>query len=556
MIADRTTGTTQIGGDTLRLSGHSGVMPSTRSENDDSADSARTYSVEKNGRRHSSGDLWSRTVGDDSLIDPTVSILLAALRDPSVHSVEESVNLDEVEISRTIKMTLAIPANQDRIVVDILRPKKGFLPRLRITGSSANDWRRLAQSEQEAISVGLIHLRFGLLCETLSFADGRKAGDNRAFAKDMTKCLAQLQRIPAVSPSEAAAIMAKQWTTIWVGDASLRILTPMKRHGPVHADALSLQYLDALCQMLAKSYLALVEFATGSAEKLEVEYNHTAPVDDATKKVDSQPGIWRTLSGPYRAILFHIPLAKKTDHYSVEIESPDDYFISSVALSIEQRNKDAEGNLKRRIQLSNGRRVRELAAAEDVEWACTVSVGRQAILFVRNGKSTPDQLWVKTSLSELPAGPSLRTLAICGLTTVHFLLFTAIATVAHPYPKAAAALTVSVLVLVSAVVRDETPQRGAFNAPLTARVLRLSAALLTAAFAAWLISHDTVSRTKLSWFNQWWEAWAEWGGISLTFLMFVLTAFSARRWFATVPRYLQVIKGKASVENLYLTKEM
>lgn len=475
--------------------------------------------------------------------------LLAFLRDPPriLNKVHEQMGLDANELTRTVTCTFDDVAGPT-LVVDLLRPRKGDIPRLEVLESTAKA-RRLTHEEHGRLAKELLALRFSKLLDSIRL-DSDDAEDAARLSEEMIAALHQLTALPDLDEHRANAVLAKLWVPANLGSDALMVLAPMASRNVI-CDVQCLSLLRQLCQMLATRYLALVELSGIDGRQVELKYCYHHAVSqspDRPRAVPIRPlskEMWRTVANRYlrrypTSVRIHIPLAKKAVHYSAEVTAAPSFFFWRAG-ALADPSPDSNSAM--------------LQAPESARWSSTLHNGRCAALFLQKGSEEAQRLYLATQLAEDSNLSAAHNAVITSFITMVFFMFAGFAAITDRYNAAWGALIVAVLGLAIGLVRDHFENPGILRTPLQSIAIRIFIAYSIAIYAGWLVSLG--STFEGHGFASWvFDRWLQFGGLALAIAMLGVSVAAWRRFIEVLTKYQIAVTRRGDQVHLYDNKEI
>jgi hypothetical protein len=489
--------------------------------------------------------------------DQEARLLLLLLREPQsvIQHIDEVWGIEEGQFTRKVKLTIDLDesewstdAHDSSFVIDLLRPQKGSLPDIQILSGGA---RRLTHNEHVELSKFLIRYRFLSVCESILFAKAPGAD----YYQKIVDAITDLERIPEAAPTEARAIYDANFVHLLNNPQAPMTLKALEGQAVYSSSSERMYGLQLLCDMLCECYLILVRTVGRKVDRVVLEYEYTHDVSELPASSPTtgskRSAVIHRLAANYRGLFgvtpnwfrVHIPLAKRTNHYTLKVTPPEDYFISNKfileAISQEEKHKVKSASAK--------------IADDRVKWAFTMGRRRVSQFFIGNGPYLTKRLFLGLILKELPARSMFRAAAILILGTLVLVGFTVLTLGGSGKTIDTASTTVALLSLASLWMQAAMPRAGLLGAPILARSATLLASVVSIMFCFWLLSHD-LERSKfpdwLQKFARFGHYWKDWAGIGLSAILLVGTLWVIWQCISITRAFLRVTNDQDK-HNLY-----
>jgi hypothetical protein len=463
--------------------------------------------------------------------------LLALMREPHkyVSQVDEVCeSLDGMVHARSVSIEFHPGSANDSdgfIYVDLVHPKKGALLDLKLFGDP-RVVRKLNHFDHLTLSQFLIYYRFDTVFDSCHV----RLDHEESFLGRMDEALVVLLKLPEAEPDLALSLLAD------VFDLQERALNAVLQTPDIAVDPVKMAGLFRLCEMLASRYLVVAELKAGDEKDVLLEYRYTQSVEDTPDLARRLPP-WRTRQGlrinrwfrgtfgvPPISTRVHIPWAKRTDHYSLQVGAPEGYFFSAHEIVASPHETDG------RYQL--------LSPSDEVKWSRNTNLGRRAHAFVSQGRLEDNgrSLNVWYQVLERPGRSTLR------LTVTAWLLFVASSVVfaatifgrgspANDVP----ALVVASLSLVAFIVEATLPSVGPYGSPLVVRVGSICLTALALGLALWVMIKQPRSEFAFH--------LSDIPGVCVCILILLIATFATDRYRHLRRTHLDVIAHRVGIAN-------
>lgn len=425
---------------------------------------------------------------------------LRLMRDPQkqILRVDESCELNSEEFTRTVQLELAPTTKPVRRKPDsssalssagpkgssyyfeLLSPKKGFLPDLTLLDHNV-PVRRLDHDSHWLVAGEAILFRFQSLVRASVVLDLQTNKIDKTATKRLDRKLApvleELTKLPTLSPEEAQQLVEKHFHASGV-------LRSMLNFPACRIDAKRALGLHRLCELLAERYLALVqvEVPPGFTDPVTIKYQYRQRVGNA----DSGQPRWidqpvrrfrqelRAVFGlPPTRVRIHLPLAKKTNHFSFHMAAPDSYFLARQRVLQEELNA-ASG-------------TRRLVGGE-MPWAINFGRGSRSHIYIdRARKHVSGRVYAGFILEELPAHSSFRAALSISIACALALIFSLSGSATDSTVLASSALVVALFGAGALAAEAVVPHGNFLGAPILARLTIFAASAISAMLAVWLV---------------------------------------------------------------------
>lgn len=245
--------------------------------------------------------------------------------------------------------------------------------------------------------------------------------------------------------------------------------------------------LFSLCQLLADRYLRLVHVVPGAVDSPTVTYSYTQEREARTYGFRLLRPLRRWFRAPASLFLVHAPLARRTPHYELRLESIDGYYVREQFL-LKSSADLAELTKEKRSNVS------QAAHGAGVWWATRRGGWTSGFMFIGNGHQSDTRLYAAFRLLEIPPGATGRAFAGTALGAL-ILTGVAIWSLTHRPSEATLApeLLVALVALGSAALDNTTTQRQVFNSPFLPRFALFNQTILAIIAAVWLLARGTAS---------------------------------------------------------------
>jgi hypothetical protein len=363
------------------------------------------------------------------------SEVLRYLRQPQheIERVTETCDLAGEEYTRSVEFLLAKhasgPENDEK---EAERQRFALLtasPRGAMQGYTLrdDDWRFLTHSEHNRLAQYLIIQSIFELADTVKGPDAREAANRISLAAW------SLIEIPVSNPSDAKAIAQEQFRHDGPSHA-LRKLDGLDAQVDTHA----VQLLFKLCETLVENYLVVaVHEGPDAKHRRRLGFSYTevlryekpparlspeglplaAPIRQLVSWRWVRELLWtqiyarvqRTYSIPPASWQIPAPMASYTDHYSLTINAPTDFFFTDHRVYFTTVDPATAQRVEHRDRVPDG-----------VGMARECPAGRRAEVFVENGRDLGNsggvQVWHR--LSEKPGRSVFKGMLLAGFLTI------------------------------------------------------------------------------------------------------------------------------------------
>lgn len=392
--------------------------------------------------------------------------LLEYLKDPSatLESVDEEIYLQERVIRSDIHLRLREIQGSTFLpfkYVDITHPRRG----VPVSVNILTDGVEIAtHNEHQQACRDAIAYRFTSVIQA-ALVSYRLPDD---VLEKLATAKLQIQEIPSLSPSRALRRLKHYFKE----DGNLKWEAIMEY--PLEAEneyvkSLS-RALHRLCERLTRKYLLLIRVPTKTTSvrfTMERPYSFL-DVDDNSLSNKKRHLLFGAIPTAFR---YHVPWAKKTPHYSFTAHAPHGQFFAAADILLRKSEPGV---------------TNQLTADTEVpfEWSRALNGGNKVAVFIGNGRSVSDRIFIGVTHREAPGRSLLRSL---NLVTGALLLMLALFALRMLGFEVNAILSlVLALVAVGGIAstwpRGETP----LGIPLLSRITPGVVALLTFGFLTWL----------------------------------------------------------------------
>jgi len=404
------------------------------------------------------------------------------MRDPAsiITAIREELTFDHEEVRRNVEITLRPARKRDDgkdLYLSLLNPKKGVLPDIRLE-ESGRTCRIVPHPEHVRVSQVMLYRRFFSVWKTISRPEATPSDVLASLDERMFDILLKLLQLPSMSPDDADSLVKE----LFVDSCLAAVLDAPG----VEYDRKRMHGLHALCEELALRYPYLVAYTAQKGTPTMIAYSYRQPTGAMPERAPTRgrkrrrEGFRRLHGLPPTSIRVHTPLAKRTDHYSITVSAPDEYFISSGKVLTES---PAE---------SGGAKSGDLAFAVPTELQVAYARGRGRRLrtFISGGATWQSRLYLGWTLEELPDRSTMRAFiaALLSATFMGVLGWIALFSTSDGLRNSDLPALVVSLVSVAALLSESMMPRGGYlGAPILARYGMLLTGVTTLAFALWLV---------------------------------------------------------------------
>jgi hypothetical protein len=484
-----------------------------------------------------------------------------------IDRIDETCEIDGLEIKRRVRLVLGgklVTAGKRRApttaLVDIMHPRKGAMPDVSIEMDPAAG-RRLSHAQHLVVTQFLIHYRFMSVWNSAIVPDG----ESERFDERMSAAYLDLLKLPdaavAAHPrssnegrheprSEAEQILDRHFKS--------GILEALIEVPGLKVDAEKAYGLARLCEELAERYLLLVEVAVSNTlPVVEFTYRH-----DATESVDLS-GRWAPLRRAWRAryasappaFRVHTPWAKRTDHYTFQLEPPPSYFFGAQVILTDQ-----PGDSNTTFNTRTARRpVAASRLLKFTKWSINTGQGARSTVFLSGGPQEAGRIYLGFLNLEIPGRSITRTANMAWFVAAAVATFSLLASAFHGPILEAMSLIVA-LVSIGAFASPAPAGRGPIGTPLMSRILPVVLAFLAGWSSIWVLSRaltadampSELPNELVEFASSAWEGWQEYGAIPAVVAVTAIAIYCSVRRTRLAGMYRRVFGAdRKFMHNMY-----
>jgi hypothetical protein len=407
--------------------------------------------------------------------------LLRVMRRPHrvIESVIETVEmLDRRQLRRHVTLRLRTDAFSPKMkwtYVDVLHPSKGSLSDLHVEDSNG-DATIASHIEHQSVSSLLIRRRLLSVWRSASVPAAQAA----AFDAAMSRGYLALAQLPFARETDAVRAVDEHF------DRQSGILRAALLPGVI-LSARKMRYLFELCTRLEKRYLVLIRLRLRKGRAAWVRFSHHTDVTeyDVNSRAWQRPrSAFRNLlyARPPSSIRIHVPWAKRAAHYVMQLDAPEQHFLSRQVLLLAQRRR----RKRQRMNL--------VPPASPLRWSIHTGQGHRSRVFLGDARREKLAVFIGIQALELPGRSTWRAFTLALFTTLTLAGFTAFSQFAGGSILMQTAALVVAFLAIGAFVVTPSAGPGVLGHPMLSRFTPGALSILAVLYIFWLAAHEATLR--------------------------------------------------------------
>lgn len=435
-----------------------------------------------------------RASAAETLTSRITESLLSYLSEPSrvIRSVKEEILLDRYSVASRSEIILSNSIEEDvpYRYIDVVHPNKGTQVYLKVETDGVEV---LSHSEHERVAREAINYRFSSVVNSLSFI-GEDDLDPLLIHQKLGEVRSALEEIPSLPSWEAIEVFKKYFAeqssssdTLPTGGVNSdgkwpeehgwiqMILKEVKASAAYSSDpemTNNLRRLLVLCKRLTRRYLLLLRVPQGtkSITLIQERPYQTQGMRDQDEKVPRKYLFFGSVPTEFR---YHVPWAKKTDHYQLTARAPYGQFFATAKL------------VSRGV---NSRSIYELGPSSKtaVSWSLSLNRGDRLMAFIGKGRLSVRPLFVAITHREAPGRSLLRAITLAAVSLIMMSTLFCMQVLLKVSVKNLGSILVGIIALgglASPWPKDQSPM----GIPLLSRVTPGVVACILVPYVVWLM---------------------------------------------------------------------